>query len=80
MAYQALSFINVGASPFAWDMFLVVRHSFSLPTPRSYRFDTRGAPSLRSLYEAMQIQRLKIALGIKQDLSHLQFFLEICTN
>ena len=33
-ACQVLSFINVGASSFAKGMFLVVRHSFSLPMPR----------------------------------------------
>ena len=35
MACQVLSFINVRASSFARDTFLVVRHSFSLPMPRS---------------------------------------------
>ena len=80
MACQVLYFINVGASSFAWGTFLVVRHSFSLPTPRSCRFGTQGVLSLRSLYEATQIQRLKTALGIKRDLFRLKFFLEICTD
>ena len=71
MACQVLSFINVRASSFARDTFLVVRHSFSLPTPCSCHFGTRGVPSLRSLYEVMQIQRLKTALGIERDLSRL---------
>ena len=70
-ACQVLSFINAEASSFARGTFLVVRHSFSLPTPCSYHFVTRGAPSLRSLYEATQIQRLKTALGIERDLSRL---------
>ena len=64
MACQVLSFINAGASSFAWDKLLVVRHSFNLPTPRSCRFGTRGAPLIRSLYGATQIQQLKTALGI----------------
>ena len=71
MACHVLSFINAGASSFAWGTFLVVRHSFSLPTPRSCRFGTRGVLSLRSLYEASQIQRLKTTLGIERDLSRL---------
>ena len=71
MACQVLSFINVGASLFTKGTFLVVRHSFSLPMLRSYRFGTQGVPLLRFLYEAMQIQRLKTALGIEQDLSRL---------
>ena len=29
MACQALSFINVGVSSFAWEMLLVMRHSLS---------------------------------------------------
>ena len=35
VACQVLSFTNAGASSFARGTFLVVRHSFSLPMPRS---------------------------------------------
>ena len=79
-ACQVLSFINTGVFSFAWNTVQIARHSFGSPTPCSCRFGTWGAPLIRSLHEATQLQWPKAALGIERDLSRLQFFMEICTD